>query len=245
MLRCGRPLLALAIIVATSFGAAAQQQPATAPPATPPAATVAQPDQEPLKPEQLEALVALIALYPDGLLANMLAAATYPLEVVEADRWIKANKNLKGDALKTEVDKKGWDDSVKALTATSSVLDMMSDKLDWTKDLGDAMLAQQAELMDAIQRLREKARANNKLSSNKQQKVTLKQQESKQVIVIEQTDPNAMYVPYYEPAVVYGAWPYAAYPPYYFGYPPYVGAGMVAAGMSFRTGRPIGRGGDY
>jgi hypothetical protein len=241
MLSCRRLLLALAIMVATAVGAAAQQ-PAATPPSPPPAS---QPDQTLLKPEQLEALVAPIALYPDALLANMLAAATYPLEVVEADRWIKENKNLKGDALKTEVDKKGWDDSVKALTATPSVLDMMSDKLDWTKDLGDAMLAQQADLMDAIQRLREKARANNKLSSNKQQKVTVKQQENKQVIVIEPTDPNTMYVPYYEPAVVYGAWPYAAYPPYYFGYPSYIGAGVVAAGLAFGTAWAIGRWGNY
>src|SRR3979490_2568504 len=245
MLRSRRLLLALAIMAATSFGAAAQPPPPTAPPAAPPAATATQPDQDLLKPEQLEALVAPIALYPDALLANMLAAATYPLEVVEADRWIKEKKSLKGDALKVEVDKKSWDDSIKALTATPSVLDMMSDKLDWTKSLGDAMLAQQAELMDAIQRLREKARANNKLSSNKQQKVTVKQQESKQVIVIEPTDPNAIYVPYYEPAVVYGAWPYAAYPPYYFGYPPYVAAGMVAGGIAFGTAWAIGRWGNY
>jgi hypothetical protein len=246
MLRCGRPLLALVVIVATSFGAAAQQQPATTPsPAAPPVATASPSDQELLKPEQLEALVAPIALYPDGLLANMLAAATYPLEVVEADRWIKEKKNLKGNALKAEVDKKSWDDSVKALTATPSILDMMSDKLDWTKSLGDAMLAQQVDLMDAIQRLREKARANNKLSSNKQQTVTVKQQENKQVIVIEQADPDTMYVPYYEPAVVYGDWPYAAYPPYYFGYPSYVGAGLVAAGIAFGTAWAIGRWGNY
>src|SRR6201987_3004080 len=197
---CRRVLLALAVLAATSIGAAAQQ------PAAPPPS---QPDQTLLKPEQLEALVAPIALYHDALLAKMLAAATYPLEVVEADRWIKSNKNLKGDALKTEVDKKGWDDSVKALTATPSVLDMMSDKLDWTKSLGDAMLAQQADLMDAIQRLREKARSNNKLSSNKQQKVTVTQKENKQVILIEPTDPGNMYVPYYEPATVFRAWPYA------------------------------------
>src|SRR5882762_3871266 len=246
MLRSRRLLLALAIMAATSFGVAAQQQPTTAPPpAAPPAATATQPDQDLLKPEQLEALVAPIALYPDALLANMLAAATYPLEVVEADRWIKEKKSLKGDALRVEVDKKSWDDSVKALTATPSILDMMSDKLDWTKSLGDAMLAQQAELMDAIQRLREKARANNKLSSNKQQKVTVKQQESKQVIVIEPTDPNTMYVPYYEPAAVYGAWPYAEYPPYYFGYPSYIGAGVVAAGIAFGTAWAIGRWGNY
>ena len=99
--------------------------------------------------------------------------------------------------------------------------------------------------MDAIQRLREKARANNKLVSTKQQKVTVKQQESKQVIVIEPTDPNTMYVPYYEPATVYGAWPYADYPPYYFGYPSYIGAGVVAAGLAFGTAWAIGRWGNY
>jgi hypothetical protein len=241
MVRRGSVLLALVIMVATAVGAAAQQPATSASPAPPPS----QPDQTLLKPEQLEALVAPIALYPDALLANMLAAATYPLEVVEADRWVKEKKDLKGDALKAEVDKKSWDDSVKALTATPSVLDMMSDKLDWTKSLGDAMLAQQADLMDAIQRLREKARANNKLSSTKQQKVTVKQQESKQVIVIEQTDPNTVYVPYYEPATVYGAWPYADYPPYYFGYPSYIGAGVVAAGIAFGTAWAIGRWGNY
>src|ERR1700751_1467415 len=233
---CRRVLLALAVLAATSIGAAAQQ------PAAPPPS---QPDQTLLKPEQLEALVAPIALYPDALLANMLAAATYPLELVEADRFVKENKNLKCDTLKAAVDKKSWDDSLKALTATPSVLDMMSDKLDWTKSLGDAMLAQQADLMDAIQRLREKARANNKLSSNKQQKVTVQQQENKQVIVIEPTDPNTMYVPYYEPATVYGAWPYADYPPYYFGYPSYIGAGVVAAGLAFGTAWAIGRWGNY
>jgi Protein of unknown function (DUF3300) len=239
MMRCVSVLLALTIMAAASLPVAAQQPaPTQAPPPS-------QTDQTLLKPEQLEALVAPIALYPDALLANMLAAATYPLEVVEADRWIKENKTLKGDALKTAVDKKGWDDSVKALTATPSVLDMMSDKLDWTKDLGDAMLAQQADLMDAIQRLREKARSNNKLSTTKQQKVTVEQQEGRQVIVIEPTDPNAMYVPYYEPATVYGTWPYADYPPYYFGYPSYIGAGVVAAGIAFGTAWAIGRWGNY
>src|ERR1700719_4176210 len=145
MVGCGKILLALALLMAVPVATMAQtknDQPAPsgpaapAPQATPAAASPAQPEQQLLKPEQLEALVAPIALYPDALLANMLAAATYPLEVVEADRWFKENKNLKGDALKTAVDKKDWDDSVKALTATASVLDMMNDKLDWTKDLG-------------------------------------------------------------------------------------------------------------
>jgi Protein of unknown function (DUF3300) len=231
-------LIGLALLMAMPVAAWAQA-------ADKPAANPASASAELLKPEQLEALVAPIALYPDALLANMLAAATYPLEVVEADRFVKENKNLKGEALAGEVGKKGWDDSVKALTATPSVLDMMSDKLDWTKSLGDAMLAQQADLMDAIQRLREKAKANNKLSSNKQQKVSVKQQENKQVIVIEQTDPNNVYVPYYEPATVYGTWPYAEYPPYYFGYPSYIGAGVVAAGLAFGTAWAIGRWGNY
>src|SRR5262249_42176781 len=239
MIRCRSLVLALTVVLATTIAVAAQQA------TTPPPAQPVHADQTLLKPEQLEALVAPIALYPDALLANMLAAATYPLEVVEADRFVKDKKSLKGDALKAEVDKKGWDDSVKALTATPSVLDMMSDKLDWTKSLGDAMLAQQADLMDAIQRLREKARANNKLSSNKQQKVTVKQQENKQVIVREPTEPSSVYVPYYEPATVYGAWPYAAYPPYYFGYPSYIAAGAIAAGVAFGTAWAIGRWGNY
>jgi Protein of unknown function (DUF3300) len=245
MFRCGKPLIALALLMAIPVAVSAQtadNPPAPVSPVQP--ASQSSPSAELLKPAQLEALTAPIALYPDALLANMLAAATYPLEVVEADRFVKANKNLKGDTLKAAVDKKSWDDSVKALTATPSVLEMMSDKLDWTKSLGDAMLAQQADLMDAIQRLREKAQANNKLSSNKQQKVTVTQQESKQVIVIEPTDPDTMYVPYYEPATVYGAWPYADYPPYYFGYPSYIGAGMVATGIAFGTAWAIGRWGN-
>src|SRR5690349_10632051 len=148
MLRCRRLLLALAIVLATPLVAAAQNTGAQPSPSPSPSPSPPSTD-ELLKPEQLEALVAPIALYPDALLANMLAAATYPLEVVEADRWVKDRKNLKGEKLAAEAAKKGWDDSVKALTATASVLDMMSDKLDWTKSLGDAMLAQQADLMDA------------------------------------------------------------------------------------------------
>jgi hypothetical protein len=241
MLRCRRALLALAIILASPFAAIAQgtgtPQPQTAVPPPPPESL--------LKPEQLEALVAPIALYPDALLANMLAAATYPLEMVTAARWAKERKNLKGDQLKSEVDKQSWDDSVKALTSTPSVLDMMNDKLDWTKSLGDAVLAQQPDVMDAIQRLRARAQANNKLVSSKEQKVTVQKVENKQVIVIEPTDPNTMYVPYYEPSVVYGTWPYADYPPYYFGYPAYIGAGVIAAGLAFGTAWAIGRWGNY
>ncbi|MBR0900186.1 DUF3300 domain-containing protein [Bradyrhizobium tropiciagri] len=251
MVRWGKTLLAVVLVSMTSVAALAQT--ADKPPAqtsqpvqaNQPAAAAAQPADQLLKPEQLEALVAPIALYPDSLLANVLAASTYPLEVVQADRWLKERKNLKGDALKTEVDKQAWDDSVKALASTADVLAMMSDKVDWTKNLGDAVLAQQADVMDAIQRLRSKAQANNKLVTTKQQKVSVQTQENKQVIVIEQTDPNTIYVPYYDPATVYGAWPYAAYPPYYFGYPSYIGAGVVAAGLAFGAGWAIGRWGNY
>ena len=172
-----------------------------------------------MKPEQLEALVAPIALYPDELLANVLAASTYPLEVVQADRWLKERKTLKDDASKKEVEKQSWDDSVKALTSTADVISMMSDKVDWTKNLGDAVLAQQPDVMDAVQRLRSMAYENKKLVPPSSRRSLFRRRKNRQAIVIEPADPNTMYVPYYDPATVYGAWPYAEYPPYYFGYP--------------------------
>jgi uncharacterized protein DUF3300/endosialidase-like protein len=193
-----------------------------------------------LKPEELDALVAPIALYPDALLSQILMASTYPLEVVQAERWVKANKKLKGNELKSAIDKQGWDDSVKSLVATPSVLEMMNSKLDWTQKLGDAVLAQQPDVMDAIQRLRTKAQANKKLESNQQQNVTVKQVENKQVIVIEQKDPNTVYVPYYNPSVVYGGWPYPTYPPYYFPPPGYIAGGLLATGLAFGAGYALG-----
>jgi hypothetical protein len=201
-----------------------------------------------LKPGELDALVAPIALYPDTLLSLVLMASTYPLEVIQADRWVKEHKKLKGDELKTAVDKESWDESVKSLVATPDVLKMMSDKLSWTQKLGDAVLAQQADVMDAIQRLRTKADANNKLTSTKQQTVTKRQEQGRQVITIEPTDPEMLYVPYYDPGVVYGAWPYPEYPPYYWGYPGYIGAGLIATGLAFGAGWALGNwgsGGNY
>jgi hypothetical protein len=246
MFSCAKTLIALALVMTIPVAASAQtgDKPA-APGAQAQPASQTAPSAELLKPEQLEALVAPIALYPDELLANVLAASTYPLEVVQADRWLKEYKNLKSDALKGDVDKQPWDDSVKALASTSSVLTMMSEQLEWTNNLGDAVLAQQPDVMDAIQRLRTKAYDNKKLTNTKQQKVSVQTQESKQVIVIEPAEPGTMYVPYYEPAVVYGDWPYTAYPPYYFGYPSYIGAGVVAAGLAFGTAWAIGRWGNY
>src|SRR5262245_22362020 len=233
--------IAFVLFLAFAQGASAQGQPASTPART-------SSDQF-LKPEQLDALVSPIALYPDTLLAEVLMASTYPLEVVQGARWIAENKNLKGDALKTEVDKQGWDESIKSLTATPDVLKMMSDKLDWTQKLGDAVLAQQTDVMDSIQRLRAKADANNKLQTTKQQKVTKKTDGGKQYIVIEPTDPQTIYVPYYDPAVVYGAWPYPAYPPYYWGAGYWPGGGaLLATGLAFGAGYAVGRwasGGNY
>jgi uncharacterized protein DUF3300 len=227
-------LLAVALLLALPHAALAQTPP-------PPAQPAAAPAQQLLSNAQLDALVSPIALYPDALLSEILIASTYPLEVVEADRWAQANKNLKGDALKAAADKQSWDDSVKSLTATPDVLDMMSNKLTWTQQLGDTVLAQQPDVMDAIQRLRTKAQANNKLVSSKQQTVSTQQQDGRQVIVIAPTDPDMIYVPYYDPAVVYGPWPYSDYPPYYWPPPAYIGVAVIATGLGFGAGYALGR----
>ncbi len=236
-------LLAVGFLLLTPAGSVAQDS------ASPPAA----PSQQLLKPEELDALVAPIALYPDTLLALVFMASTYPLEVVQADRWTKQNSGLKGDQLKAAVDKQSWDESVRSLVATPSVLEMMSTKLDWTQRLGDAVLAQQADVMDAVQRLRSRAQANKQLSSNKQQTVSVStakssQGQPRQVISIEPTEPSTIYVPHYNPSVVYGGWPYPAYPPYYFPPPGYLAAGVLATGLAFGAGYALGRwasGGNY
>jgi hypothetical protein len=222
----------LAILVLLPFAARAQDQTSNTPATT---------SKKLLKPEQIEALVAPIALYPDTLLSEVLMASTYPLEVVQAERWLKENKDLKADALKDAVDQEPWDDSVKSLVATPSVLEMMIAKLDWTQKLGNAVVDQQADVMDAIQRLRAKAQANNKLQSNKQQTVTVRQEQGRQIIAIAPTDPNTVYVPYYDPAVVYGTWPYSSYPPYYWPAPGYIAAGVIATGLAFGAAYALGR----
>src|SRR6202046_4269501 len=229
--------MTLAIALLIPIGAMAQTS--TAP------ATAAGPQL--LKPAELDQLVAPIALYPDSLLSEVLMASAYPLEVVQAERWVEANKNLKGDQLKAGLDKQQWDASIKSLVTTPSVLEMMSTQLDWTQKLGDAVVAQQADVMDAIQRLRAKAQANNKLSSTKEQAVTVSTVDNRQVIAIEPPDPNTLYVPYYDPGVVYGDWPYPDYPPYYWPAPGYIGAGIIAAGIGFGAGYALGRwhGGNY
>ncbi len=191
----------VAVISLHSFTAAAQSDPA--------------PGAAPLTAEQVERLVAPIALYPDPLVAQILMAATYPLEVVEANRWlqVRANAALKGDALTEALQHKSWDPSIKSLISFPQVLQIMDRNLDWTEQLGDAFLAQQADVMDAIQRLRQRAEAANSLASTPQQTVSTEDQE----IIIEPVNPEIVYVPAYNPWCVYGTWPYPDYPPVYFG----------------------------
>jgi hypothetical protein len=203
-------------------------------------------EDKPFSQEELEQLAAPIALHPDQLVAQILMASTYPLEVVQAARFVKANPALKEDQLQEALKKQDWDDSVKTLTLFPPVLEMMNEKLEWTQKLGDAFLAQQKELMDSIQRLRAKAQASGNLKDSKEQKVIVEPapapaagQTTQQttVIKIEPANPQTVYVPTYNPTVVYGAWPYPAYPPYAY-YPP--GYAFAGAALSFGAGMFMG-----
>jgi hypothetical protein len=165
--------------------------------------------------EELAQLVAPIALYPDELVSQILMASTYPLEIVQADRWAQANKGLKGDALAKALEKENWDPSVKSLVNFPSVLAAMSQKLDLTTRLGDAVLSQQKDVMDTIQLLRKRAYDAGNLKTTKEQKVVVE----KETIVIQPAQTQVVYVPTYSPTVVYGAWMYPSYPPYAY-YPP-------------------------
>jgi hypothetical protein len=183
------------------------------------------------KQEELDQLLAPIALYPDDLLTQILMASTYPLEAVQAERWAKQNKSLKGDALKAALEKQPWDNSVKALVPFPDVLNMMSEKLDWTQKLGDAFLAQQKDVMDTVQKLRRKATEAGNLKSSKEQEV----KKEGDIIIVQPANPQVVYVPTYNPTVVYGTWAYPAYPPYpVYAYPP------GAALFTFTMGVAIG-----
>jgi hypothetical protein len=190
-------------------------------------------------PEQLDQLLAPVALYPDALLSQTLMAATYPLEVVEAARWSQANPNLKGDAAVAAVKDKSWDVSVKSLVAFPQTLAMMNTTLEWTQKVGDAMIGQQKDVADSIQRLRAKAAAAGNLKTTPQQRVTTQSTGSASAIVIEPANPEVVYVPYYNPTWAYGPWPYPAYPPVYYPPPPNYGAAL-ATGMMFGLGVAAG-----
>jgi hypothetical protein len=179
-----------------------------------PAGVFAQ-DQETIQKfsqEELAQMLAPIALYPDSLLAQVLMASTYPLEVVMADRWVKEHKDLQGDQLNAELDKQDWDTSVKALVPFPQVLAMMSEKLEWTERLGDAFLDQQDAVMDTIQQLRARAKETDNLKSGKEQTVTTEGN----TIVIEPVNPEVIYVPVYDPFIVFAPWWYPAYPPFWY-----------------------------
>ena len=195
------------------------------------------------KPEEIEALVAPIALYPDSVLSQVLMASTYPLEVVHAARWLKANPNLKGEAAVKAVGDKPWDVSVKSLVAFPQILEPMNDKLDWTQRLGDAFLAQQKEVLDGVQRLRAKAQEKGNLKSTEQQKVIVEPAptgSTQQTIIIEPANPQVIHVPAYDPSTVYGYWGYPAYPPYYWPpYPAYYPGYAFGAGIAFGFGLAV------
>jgi hypothetical protein len=201
-------------------------------------------DTSPRSAAQLEQLVAPIALYPDPLLAQLLMASTYPLEVVEAARWSQENSGVIGEALEDAMQTQPWDPSIKALTAVPQTLQMMNDKLDWMQALGDAFLARQQAVLDAIQRLRARADAAGNLETTPQQKVARvgappepgSTAAPETVYTIEPATADEYYVPIYDPNAVYGAWSYPEYPPFTW-YPPGYVAGSV---LSFATGVSVG-----
>jgi Protein of unknown function (DUF3300) len=203
----------------TSYGASGQSNDQAPPPAV----------QQ--SPQELQQLVAPIALYPDALVAQILAASTYPTEIVEADRWMQSHSELKGEQLAGEVDKQPWDPSVKALMQFPSVLANMDKNLSWASSLGEAYANQQQDVMDAVQEMRQQARKAGHLSSNEQEKIT----NQGNTIVIEPASPDVVYVPEYDPWLVYG-YPIVAYPGWY----PVPGIFYDGPGLYFGAGFGIG-----
>jgi len=190
------------------------------------------PQAQPLNPDQLQNLVAPIALYPDTLLSQILAASTYPIEVVEAQQWLQQNRALKGQQLMDAAKQQNWDPSVQALVAFPDVLTRLNQDIRWTTDLGNAFLAQQADVMTAVQQLRAKAQANGKLQSTPQQNVTTETQNGQNAIQILPPSPEVVYVPVYNPEWVWGPPIYGFYPPLF-----YPGIGL---GFSFLPGIDLG-----
>ncbi len=192
-------------------------------------ATEAAPAEAPIPPDQLDSLVAPIALFPDPLLAQTLAASTYPLEIIQLQQWMANNKTLKDKALADAVAKQPWDPSVQTMVAVPEVVTRLASNIQWTTDLGNAFLAQQQDVMAAVQRMRAKAQGKGALKTSQEQTVETKTVEGgKEVIMIEQPNPQTIYVPSYDPAVVYGEPSYPYYPYSYPGYLP--GMGLAFGG---------------
>jgi hypothetical protein len=201
--------------------------------------------------DQLDSLVAPIALYPDPLLSQVLVASTYPLEIIQLQQWIQKNSSLKGDDLTNAVQKQDWDPSIQAMSVFPDLVKRLADDIKWTTDLGNAFLAQQDDVMDAVQRMRKKAMDAGNLKSSEQQKVETKTVETKTVVVIQPASTQVVYVPVYSPVVVYGP-PVYPYPPIYYPPPSYYPAGVfiafgvgVAYGSYYRGGWGYGCGWGY
>jgi hypothetical protein len=226
---------AVALTLTAPVALHAQYAPPPPPGYPPPNQPVPQQQAAPIYDQaQLDQLLAPIALYPDQLLGQILMASTYPLEIVEAARWLQDPNNAatRGDALAQALEQQDWDPSVKSLAPFPAVIQMMNDQLQWTQKLGDAFLAQQGDVMESVQRLRHEAWNNGRLQSTQQQVVTSDGPD----MVISPADPNMVYVPYYDPNVVFGAWAYPDEPPYYFVPPPGYVYGPVVAGIGFGIG---------
>jgi hypothetical protein len=214
-------LLGIGMVV----GAQEQKLPANEPQSRPQPA----PPQE-WSADQLDNLVAPIALYPDPLLSQVLVASTYPLEVVEASQWLQRNRNLRGQDLVNAAKQQPWDPSIQTLVVVPDTLEKLNEDIRWTTDLGEAFLAQEAEVMNAVQRMRVRAQNNGRLASTRQQKVTTQQQGEQRVIVIEPAYPEVIYVPVYDPVYIWGPPAYGYYPPLYY---PRYGFGF---GIGFNIG---------
>src|SRR6266436_3876627 len=227
------PVIAIVGLVFFSLGASAFAQQAQSQEMT---TTTNDQETAKLPPEELASLVAPIALYPDPLLAQTLAASTYPLEIIQLQQWMDRNKNLQGKALADAVAKQPWDPSIQALVEFPDVVQRMAGNIQWTTDLGNAFLAQQSDVMDAVQRMRGKAQGKGTLKTSAQQTVQTQTVDGgKQVIEIQQANPDVVYVPSYDPAVVYGP-PPPQYPYYPYTYPGYVPGTALAWGAGIALG---------
>lgn len=200
----------------------------------------APPSAQAFSPDQLDNMVAPIALYPDRLLSQVLVAATYPLEVVEAAQWLQQNRDLQGQQLVDAARQQSWDASIQALVVFPDVLNRLNSNVRWTTDLGNAFLAQQADVMNAVQRMRAQARAEGKLSSNPQETVTTQTQGDRTVIEIQPANPQVVYVPAYNPEYIWGPPAYGYYPPLYypdygfgFGFGPGIYIGSFFGGLGW------------
>ena len=241
--RTRRDLLTIScvvLLVANADAVLAQDTPTPTP--TPAAAapdSAAAKSEAKIPADQLDSLVAPIALYPDALLAQTLVASTYPLEIIQLQQWLAKNPGLKDEALNEAVAKQPWDPSIQSMAAIPDVVKRLADDVQWTTDLGNAFLAQQQDVMDAVQRMRKKAKDKGALESNEQQTVETKVIEKETVIIVESTNPEVIYVPSYAPTVVYGP-PIYAYPPIYYPPPPPPGAAFVTFGVAVMWGAAWG-----